>query len=154
MLVYRIICALVLAWAVVWVLYEPEAAPLLSAIPEMGALSLIGAAYVGAFNLAVRQGWGLVVALANGVWAGVLSLAASGVLYMVVETAREIASGEISGIGGFFDSFGDTVELLLAALGDARLLMVLFAATSAAGVLTELIHWFMVRVRSRRQRSN
>jgi hypothetical protein len=153
MLAFRIICAGVVGWAVVWVLSQRQAAELLRGLPDMAMLAPIAGAYVGAFNLAVRQGWGIVVALANGVWAGILSIVASGVLYTSVAMARGIAMGEIGGVGGFFDRFGDTVELLLAELSDAGLLTLSLAATAAAGLLTEIIHWLMVRVRSW-QRSN
>jgi hypothetical protein len=153
MLAFRIICAGAVAWAVLWVLSQPDAAELLRNVPDMAMLAPIAGGYVGAFNLAVRQGWGMVVALANGVWAGILSIVASGVLYTSVAVARAIATGEIGGIGRFFDIFGDTVELLLAELSNAGLLTLSLAATASAGLLTEIIHWLMVRVR-RWQRSN
>lgn len=154
MLVFRVICAAAVASAVILVLSQPEAARLLRTIPEMGAIAPIAGVYIGGFNLAVRQGWGMVVALANGIWAGILSIVASGVLYTAVDLARGIAAGEIRGVGGFFDRFGDTVELMLAMLGNAPLLTLSLAATAAAGILTEAVHWLMVRVRSRSQRSN
>ena len=154
MLLFRIACAAVMASAFVLVLAQPEAAHLLRAVPDMGALAPIAAAYIGAFNLAVRQGWGLIVALANGVWAGILSVVASGVLYTAIDLARAIAAGEVSRVGGFFERFGDTVELLLAELGDASLLTLSLAVAAAAGMLTELVHWLLVRVRGTWQRSN
>jgi hypothetical protein len=154
MLVFRIACAAVIAATLLWVLAQPEAARLMRTIPDLGAIAPIAGAYIGAFNLAVRQGWGVVVALANGVWAGILTIGASGVLYTAIDLARGIAAGDIRGIGGFFDHFGNTVELLLTELGDAHLLMLSLAAAAAAGVLTELIHWLMVRARSRSQRWN
>jgi hypothetical protein len=96
----------------------------------------------------------MVVALANGIWAGILLIVASGVLCTSVAMARGVATGEIGGVGGFFERFGDTVELLLAELADLSLLTLALGATAAAGLLTELVHWLMVRVRSRRQRSH
>jgi hypothetical protein len=154
MLAFRAICAGAVAWAVVWVLSQPQAAQLLREIPDMAVLAPIAGLYVGAFNLAVRQGWGMVVAFANGVWAGILSIVAAGVLCTSVAMARGVASGDIGGAGGFFDHFGNTVELLLAELADASLLTLALGASAAAGLLTELVHWLMVRVRSRRQRSH
>lgn len=154
MLAFRIICAGAVAWAVVWVLSQPEATAFLGAMPDMAALAPVAGAYIGAFNLAVRQGWGVVVALANGVWAGMLWIVASGVLYAAVAMARGMAAGDVDGVGAFFDRFGDTAELLLSVFSDARLLMLSLGATAVAGVLTELVHWLMVRVRSRRQRSH
>ncbi|HEX6102286.1 MAG TPA: hypothetical protein VF031_04485 [Alphaproteobacteria bacterium] len=127
---------------------------MLRALPDMAALAPIAGAYVGAFNLAVRQGWGAVVALANGIWAGILAIAASGLLFAAVDLARAIAAGEIRGIVGFLRRFGDTVEALLAQVADASLLTLSLGAAAAAGVLTELVHWLMVRIRSRRQRTD
>ena len=154
MLAFRGICAGVVAWAVLWVLSQPHAAQLLRAAPDMAVLAPIAGAYVGAFNLAVRQGWGMVVALANGIWAGILTILAAGVLCTSVEMARGVAAGEVGGLGGFLDRFGETLELLLAELADFSLLTIALGATAAAGLLTELVHWLMVRVRSGRQRSN
>ena len=154
MLMFRIACAAVVALAVVWVLTQPEAAALMRTIPDMAVFAPIAGGYVGAVSLAVRQGWGLVVALANGVWAGILSIVAAGVLYTAVDLTRGFADGDIAGVGGFFERFGDTVDLLVGELGDAHLLALLMAAAAAAGILTELIHWLMVRVRSHWQRSN
>ncbi len=153
MLAFRIICAGAVAWAAVWVLSQPEAAELLRRLPDMAMLAPIAGAYVGAFNLAVRQGWGTVVALANGIWAGILSIFASGVLYISVAMARGAANGEIDGVGRFLDRFGDTVELLLAELSDLGLVTLSLGAMAAAGMVTEVIHWLMVRVR-RWQRSD
>ncbi len=130
MLVFRIVCAVAVSLAVIWVLSQPEAAALMRSQPQMGVLAPVAGIYVGAFNLAVRQGWGLVVALANGVWAGILSIAAAGVLYTAVEMARAVGAGEISSLGSFFERFGDTVDSLFAALGDATLLTLALAATA------------------------
>lgn len=154
MLVFRILCAGTLVWAVAWVLSRPEAAQLVRQIPEIGALGPIAAAYVGGFNLAVRQGWGLIVALANGVWAGTLAIVASGVLYTAVEMARAVREGDIRGSASFFEVFGETLDVLLAQLGNLPLLTLSLAATACAGMLTELLHWLMVRVRERLQRSS
>jgi hypothetical protein len=154
MLVFRIVCGVVVAATLAWVLSQPEAARMLRSIPEMSMLAPIAGGYVGAFNLAVRQGWGVVVALANGVWAGILAIVASGVLCTAIGLTRAVAAGEIGGVGGFFEHFGDTVDLLLIELGDAHLLTLALGAAAGAGIVTELIHWLMVRLRSSRQRSS
>ncbi|MEO1472285.1 MAG: hypothetical protein AAFV86_24930, partial [Pseudomonadota bacterium] len=83
MLTFRVICAVLMAWAVNWVMSRPEAVPLISELPIMATIGPIAAAGVGFVNLASRQGWGVVVAVANGVWAGLLSIVVSGVLYMI-----------------------------------------------------------------------
>lgn len=154
MLVFRILCSAVLAWVAGLVLTRPEAAPLLRDAPEMIMLGPIAAAYIGGFSLAVRQGWGSIVALANGVWAGILAIIASGVLYLAVVLARALATGEVVGLRSFFGVFGDTIDLLIEQLGHSQLLALWLAGAACAGLLTEGLHWLLVRVRERRQRSN
>ena len=154
MLMYRILCAGILAWTASWALSRPEASVLVHQIPEMRLLGPIAAAYVGGFSLAVRQGWGSIVALSNGVWAGVLAIVASGVLYLAVAMARALAARAITGVASFFEVFGNTVDLLVVRLGNLDLLTLSLAACAGAGLLTEAVHWLMVRVRERWQRSN
>lgn len=153
MLVFRILCGGVLGWSVVWVLSRPEAAPMLHQLPEVVVLGPIAAAYVGGFTLALRQGWGFLVALANGVWAGVLTILGAGVLYIAVALAATMAAGEIADAGDFLDRFGETLDLFVAQFGDPPLLMLWLATAAGAGLLTEGIHWLMVRARSRRPNS-
>jgi hypothetical protein len=154
MLMFRILCSAILAWAAFWALSRPDAAQLRSIVPEMIVLGPLAAAYVGAVSLAVRQGWGFVVALANGVWAGILSIVAAGVLYLALEMARAAGTGGIGSFRSFFVVFADTMDLLLQELAYPELLTLSLAATACAGVLTEAVHWLMVRVRERRQRPN
>jgi hypothetical protein len=154
MVVFRILCAGALACALGWALSRPEAAGLLRRIPEMAVLGPLAAAYVGGFNLAVRQGWGAIVAFTNGIWAGILAIVAAGVLYLAVEMARALATGEVTGFGSFLGRFGEIVDLLVDELGHAQLLVLALAAAACAGLLTEALHWLMVRVRERHQRSN
>ncbi len=154
MLMFRILCSAILAWAAIWALSRPEGSGLLRLIPEMAVLGPLAAAYVGAVNLAVRQGWGFIVALANGVWAGVLSIVAAGVLYVALEMARAATAGAVDGFRSFFVVFADTVDLLLQQLGYPELLTLSLGAAACAGVLSEAVHWLLVRARQRRQRSN
>jgi hypothetical protein len=154
MLMFRILCSAILAWSAGWALSRPEAAEMLRVLPEMSVLGPIAAAYVGGVSLAVRQGWGFVVALANGVWAGILSIVAAGVLCVVLEMARAVGTGAVAGFRSFFLVFADAVDLLLQELGHLELLTLSLAATACAGLLTEAVHWLMVRARQRRERLN
>jgi hypothetical protein len=147
MLTFRIICAVLMAWAVNWALSRPEAADLLSELPIMGTIGPIAAAGVGFVNLASRQGWGIVVAVANGVWAGLLSIAVSGVLYMAYVLGKGVATGLIKDFAVFMRVASTEVEPLFELVVDVPLVVLTITATSVLGVLTELLHWAMVRIR-------
>ena len=83
MIVFRIVCAILLAWAVNWSLSRDEAAEMLKVLPDMLVLGPVAGAIIGYVNLSVRQGWGFIVAFANGVWAGVLAI----LLYLAMGVA-------------------------------------------------------------------
>ena len=61
MLLYRVLCAFLLAWAVGWSLGQEQAAALLETVPEMAVLGPVAGAFVGFISLSKRQGWGAVV---------------------------------------------------------------------------------------------
>lgn len=153
MLFYRILCAVLLAWAVNWSLARSEAALLIGAVPEMVALGPIAGAFVGFASLSVRQGWGVVVGFANGVWAGVLSIAVSGALYILARMAQAARDGLITSFDRVMLVFSEALEPLIEQLPNLPLLIVSLGATAIVGVLTELLHWLMVRFRRRRQRT-
>lgn len=153
MVLYRILCAVLLALAVTWSLARPEASELLKEVPEMAALGPVAGALVGFFSLSVRQGWGAVVGFANGIWAGVLAIALSGTLYMVIELTQAVREGLIDGFERFLTVFSDTVEPLIEQLAHVPLLIVSFGAAAIVGVATEFLHWLLVKFRRKRRRS-
>ncbi|MGF1551562.1 MAG: hypothetical protein ACFBWO_03550 [Paracoccaceae bacterium] len=150
MLTFRILCAVLMAWAVNWALSRPEAADLLAEVPVMGTLGPVAAAGVGFVNLASRQGWGVVVAVANGVWAGLLSIVVSGVLYLGFATAEAVFDGSIGDVGVFLRFASAETAPLFELVVDVPLVVLTITATSVLGVLTELLHWAMVRIRRAR----
>ena len=147
MLVFRLICAVLLAWAVNWTLSRVEAEVLLQVLPEMATLAPVAAAIVGYFNLAVRQGWGFIVAFANGIWAGVLAIVASGALYMCMRIINGIREQEIREFDHFLSVFGSTFEPMADQLTNLPLIITSLGATAVVGVVSEVIHWLLVRVR-------
>lgn len=147
MLTFRIICAVLMAWAVNWTLSRPEAADLLSELPIMGTIGPIAAAGVGFVNLASRQGWGVVVAVANGVWAGLLSIVVSGALYMAFVSGEALYQGSIRDFAVFMRFTSSELAPLFDLVVDVPLVVLTITATSVLGVLTELLHWAMVRIR-------
>lgn len=148
MLAFRMLCAVLMAWAAFWTLSCPEAADLLLALPFMGVLGPIAAAGVGFVNLASRQGWGVVVAVANGVWAGLLSIVAAGALYMdmVAALAEAIYDGSARDIGVLLHFASNEMASLLERAVDAPLVMLTVSVMAVLGVLTELLHQAMVRL--------
>ena len=151
MLLFRVICAVLMAWAVNFVLSRPEAQGLLGAVPEMGTIGPLAAAIVGFVNLSSRQGWGIVVAVANGVWAGVLSVITSGVLYLCYVAALGTMQGSIKNFESFLRVTGSETSDLFDLVVDIPLLVLTITATAILGVLTELLHWTLVRLRRNKQ---
>lgn len=147
MILFRILCAVLLAWAVNWSLARPEAQELVRSVPELTVLAPLAAAMVGYFNLAIRQGWGVIVAFANGVWAGVLAIFLTGTIHMSIILVQNLRGGIIQSFNDFLTVFGETVEPLVAQLGNLQLLIVSLGATSVVGVVTEVLHWLLVRFR-------
>ena len=147
MLVFRLVCAVLLAWAVNWSLSRAEAEELLQVLPEMATLAPIAGAAIGYFNLAVRQGWGVIVAFANGIWAGVLAIFASGALYMCVRIVNGIRDREIREFDHFLNVFSSAIEPMLDQLANLPLLITSLGASAVVGFITEIVHWLLVRVR-------
>jgi hypothetical protein len=151
MLIFRIMCAILVAWAANWALSRPEADALNQTVPEMQYLGPLAGAAVGFFNLAIRQGWGFVVAFANGIWAGVLAIFVAGVFYMTIALFQGFQTDLIRDFDGFVRYFGELVDPLIQQLINPPLLIVSFGATAVVGVVSELIHWLLVRVRQRKE---
>ncbi len=154
MLVFRILCAVLMAWGVNWALSRPEAVVMLQELPEMATYAPIAAGVVGYFNLAVRQGWGFIVAFANGIWAGVLSVFLSGTLYMFILVVDSIRRNVIRDFDQFLRVFSDAVDPLIEQVFNVPLLIVSLATTAVVGVVTEVLHWALVRMRQRGSRES
>ena len=152
MIVFRIVCGILMAWAVNWSLARSEAVEMLRELPDMTLLGPVAAAIVGYINLSVRQGWGFIVAFANGIWAGVLSILLSGVLFMVVEIVRAINTNVIRTFDNFLGVFSSLIQPLLDAVANIPLLTVSLGATALVGVVSEVIHWALVRMRSKKSK--
>lgn len=149
MLVFRLICAVLMAWAINWVLSNPEARPVLEQLPVMAIISPIAGALVGFFNLATRQGWGLIVAVANGVWAGLLSIIVAGTVYALV-VAIQIWNGPSDDYESFVRNMESEITPLFDLVINFPLLTLTITTTAVLGVVTELLHWLLVRFRKNR----
>lgn len=150
MLVFRIICAVLVAWAMNYAINRPEAADMLREIPQLQTFVPLAGAVVGYFNLAVRQGWGVIVAVANGIWAGMLSLFVASALYTIAECVRASNENEIRDFDTFMIVFRITIEPLIEFV-NLPMIIVALGATAVVGVLTEFLHWVLVRYRARNE---
>lgn len=151
MLLFRFICGILMAWAINVALAQPEAALLIKEAPDFEVMASIAGAFVGFANLAVRQGWGLIVAVANGIWSGVLTIFISIFLYLVavpVLTSWRI----IDHFNDFMRIVSQALEPLLLLVIDAQLLIVVLIACAVVGVVTEVIHWALVHLMRRKLR--
>lgn len=145
---FRIICAVIMAWAVNWALSLPEAVPLLEEVPEIEVIGLISGAFTGAFVLAPRQGWGMIVAVANGVWAAIVSIGLSGIVFVTVRSAE--LAGQVNNFDHFTRLAGEEFNPVLNQMLNFPLALMMVAAGAVIGLLTEAVHWALVRLRKSR----
>lgn len=150
MLIFRFLCAFVVAWAVNWVMGRPVAANLLELVPEMAYLAPAAGALVGFVALSKRQGWGFIVAVANGLWTMLLTVGLAWAVHLVFRLFDHIVHGLISDFENFLRIFGSEVAPLAEGWVDIRLAGLLLAATVVASLITEIMHWILVRLRRMR----
>lgn len=146
MLVFRVICAVMVAWAINLVLARPEAAVLVTEVPDMVYIGPIAGAVVGFFNLAKRQGWGLIVSVANGMWTGVMAIALAGFIFLAIRMGGYVMY-QVRDFETFLRILGSEAEPLVEISTDFRLIGITVAATAVTGIASELLHWTMVRLR-------
>ncbi len=147
MLVFRMICAVMVAWAINLVLARPEAAVLIAEVPQMIVIGPIAGAVVGFFNLAKRQGWGLIVSVVNGMWTGVLAIALSGFIYLALRMFNVVWHNLIKDFEAFLRVLGSEAQPLVELTTDYRLIGLTVAATAVTGLISEILHWTLVRLR-------
>ena len=146
MLVFRVICAIMVAWAINLVLAQPVAATLIAEVPQMTYIGPMAGAVVGFINLANRQGWGLIVSVANGMWTGVMTIALAGFIYVAVSMSRYVVY-QVKDFGAFMRILGSEAEPLIEIATDYRLIGFTIAATAVTGFLSEVLHWTLLRLR-------
>ncbi len=147
MLVFRIICAIMVAWAINMVLARPEAAVLIAEIPQMFYIGPIVGAVVGFFNLAKRQGWGLIVSVANGMWTGVMVIALAGFTYLAIRMGDVVIHNLIKDFEAFLRVLNSEAKPLIEVSTNLRLIGLTIGATAVTGFISEILHWTLVRLR-------
>jgi hypothetical protein len=153
MILFRVICAVLMAWAINWVLSNPEANLLLEELPIMGIISPLAAALVGFFNLASRQGWGPIVAVANGVWAGLLSIIVAGMVFTLV-VGIETVRGPVNTYESFVRVMESEISPLFELVVNFPLLTITITTTAILGVVTEFLHWVLVKIRKSKENTS
>jgi hypothetical protein len=149
MLVFRLICAVMVAWAMNWALRGPEAVFLQRDLPEFVILGPIAGALVGWMNLAKRQGWGMIVAIANGMWAGFLSLLLTGAMYVGMTSLNGAPASNMD-VEQVFALMSANTVLVVDGLSSLALMIVCLGSTALVGIVTEVVHWAMVKMRRAR----
>ncbi len=147
MLVFRMICAVMVAWAINLVLARPEAAVLVAEIPQMIYIGPIAGAVVGFFNLAKRQGWGLIVSVANGMWTGVMTIGLAGFIYLTMRMLNVVMSNMVKDFEAFLRVLGSEATPLVEISTDIRLIAITVGAVTVTGIISEILHWTLVRLR-------
>jgi hypothetical protein len=150
MLMFRAICAVVVAWAVNWVMGQPVAANLLELVPEMQYIAPAAGAIVGFFALAKRQGWGIIVAAANGLWTMIMTVGIAWLIFLTITVGDHVAHGLIADFENFLRILGYEAAPLAEGWVDLRLVGAMLGATVVAGLGTEVLHWILVHIRRMR----
>lgn len=150
MLYFRVLCAVLVAWAANWVMAQPVAADLLELVPEMAYITPVAGALVGFVALAKRQGWGIIVAMANGLWTMLLTVGAAWLIFLTIALADHLAHGLISDFENFLRILAAETEPLAEGWVDLRLLGVMLGAMVVVGIITEFLHWVLVWLRKAR----
>ena len=153
MLMFRVICAVVVAWSVNWVMGQPVAANLLELVPEMQYIVPAAGAMVGFVALSKRQGWGIIVAAANGLWTMILTIGISWLIFLVITLGDHLVHGLIADFENFLRILGYEAAPLAEGWVDLRLLAVMLGASVVASLFTEILHWVLVQIRRMRGES-
>jgi len=135
------------AWAINLVLARPEAAVLVAEIPQMIYIGPIAGAVVGFFNLAKRQGWGLIVSVANGMWTGVMTIGLAGFIYLTMRMLNVVMSNMVKDFEAFLRVLGSEATPLVEISTDIRLIAITVGAVTVTGIISEILHWTLVRLR-------
>lgn len=148
MILLRIFCAAMTAWAFNWALGRPVAEPLIGEYPRLAVYGPIGAALVGFFILGKRAGNGLAVGVANGIWTAFVSIIAAIVLYLAGYMAVNMVV--IDSFEDFLRILADEAAPLLSAWARPLLVGLVVAGGAVAGLVTEILHWALTKAREAR----
>jgi len=147
MIVFRLICAVLVAWAISLVLARPEAAALLGDVPEMAVIGPIAGAIAGLINLPRRGGKGAIIMTVNGAWTGVLSIALAAFVYLTMQMSGAVSHGLVRDFENFLRILGTEAKPLIETMPNLRLIGMFVGATAIAGLVCELVFWVQRQIR-------
>lgn len=147
MIIFRFICAILIAWAVNLVLSRPEAAEIISEVPELAVIGPIAGAIAGFANLPRRRGAGPIISIISGAWTGVLTIALASFVYLSLQMWGAVTHGLVRDFENFLRILGTESKPLIETLPNVRLLGMIVGACAVAGLVSEFVHWFMDRIR-------
>jgi hypothetical protein len=152
----RLICAVLLAWAVNLVLAWPVAAALVTEIPEMAHLGPfpgvgpIAGAVVGFLAIPRRNGMGVIIATLNGAWSGLLVIALSGVIYLAIRMFDALIHHLLKDFEAFLRVLSTEAKPLIDIGIDPKLIGITVGATAVVGLLSEILSWCRSAIRRHR----
>jgi hypothetical protein len=147
MIVFRLICAALVAWAANWALARPDAAYLISEVPEMAVIGPIAGAIAGLINLPRHRGGGAIAMTVNGAWTGVQTIVLAAFIYLTIQLTNAVTHGLVRDFENFLRILGSESKPLIETLPNVRLIGLLVGATAIVGLVTELVFWFLERIR-------
>ena len=151
MIIFRIICAVLVAWAINWALGRPPAAELLTEVPEMAWLGPIGGALAGLIILARRQGFGVLVGIANGAYAGLFAIIISAGMFLTMRMADHLTGGLIRDFKAFMRILGMEADPLMENANNWPLIGFTLGACAVVGLASEGLKWSFVWVKRSRE---
>lgn len=154
LLLFRVICAIFVAWAMSWAVARPEASLLVEEVDRFASVAPVAGGLVGFFTLSKRQGWGVIVAVANGLWAGVLSLLFT-TFILIFLGVREASQQSLEfDFDHLMRVMSEETQVIVDHLSYLPFVVIAVTATAVVGIVTEIIHWALVRMRKRRNNTN
>jgi hypothetical protein len=147
MIIFRVICAVLIAWAIKLVLARPEAAILLGEVPEMAVIGPIAGAVAGAMYLPRRRGGGVIVMTIGGAWTGVLTIALAAFAYLTIQMSSAVTHGLVRDFENFLRILGTEAKPLIETLPNVRLIGMIVGASAVMGLVSEVVFWFLERIR-------
>ena len=147
MFIFRVVCAILMAWAVNIALgLHPDGKLLLETFPDMRYFAPAAGALVGFFVLARRQGWGPLVAFANGIWGGILSIIVAALIFMGAYVFQAYSSNAIKDFDGFVRILNEAWYPLQKEGISLPLVIFMLGAGAIVGVVTETVHWVLHKI--------
>jgi hypothetical protein len=147
MIVFRLICVILVSWAINLVLSRPEAAVLIEEVPEMAIIGPLAGAVVGLMYLPKRRGGGVIVMTVSGAVSGGLTIALASFVYLTIQMSSSVMHGLVRDFENFLRITSTEAKPLIEALPNLRLMGMLVGATAVAGFVSEVIYWFIERIR-------